>query len=412
MSHDSYQRNDCRLCLSKNLVLALPMRPTPIADAFVSASRAKEPQPTYPLDLYLCEDCGHVQLREVVRPELLFKNYLYETGSSLGLVRHFEEFAAECAHRLEVDGNFRMVDIGSNDGSLALAFQKLGARVVGVEPATKIAEAAREKGIETVNEFFTPQVADTLLASFGSADLVTAMNVFAHADDLGGMADGIAKLLSPRGLFVFEVSYLPDIVEKFLFDTVYHEHLSYHAVRPLESFLKQHGLELIEVRRVGTKGGSLRATAQKIGGKWPVSASIRGWIAREDAEGWHQLERYHAYGHEIAVRGERFREMLMPYRRVAGYGASHTTTTLLHQWELGKHLTRLFDDNPVKAGLLSPGYHLKVEPSENIYKEKVDAIVLLAWQYEAPIVKRHAKFLEQGGVFLMPLPEPRRITRC
>jgi len=411
MNQLSYQRNDCRLCFSKNLTVALPMKPTPIADAFIPAAKVGEAQPLFPLDLYLCDDCGHLQLREVIRPEILYGNYTYETASSLGLVRHFEEFAAECAHRLDVDANFRMVDIGSNDGSLALAFKGLGAQVLGVEPAANIAEKARERGVETVNAFFNQETSESIRSSFGEADLITAMNVFAHADDLAGMTEGISKLLSPRGLFVFEVSYLADTVDKFLFDTIYHEHLSYHAVRPLSTFLQRHGLELIEVKRVGTKGGSLRATAQKIGGKWPISASVQGWIAREDAEGWHQLERYHAYGTEIALRGERFREMLIPYRRIAGYGASHTTTTLLYQWELGSHLTRLFDDNPAKKGLLSPGYHLKVEASEAIYAEKVDAIVLLAWQYEEPIVKRHKKYVEQGGTFLVPLPTPRRIAK-
>jgi len=407
-----YQRTDCRLCFSKSLTIALPMEPTPIADAFVPEAGLNEVQPRIPLDVYLCEDCGHLQLRVVVRPEILYKNYLYETSTSLGLVRHFEAFAESCKQRLEVDSSFRHVDIGSNDGSLALAFKALGAQVLGVEPATAISEKARARGVETITGFFTKDVAEQIRSSWGEADLVTAMNVFAHSDDLANMTEGIAKLLSPRGLFVFEVSYLGDIVDKYLFDTIYHEHLSYHSVRPLTQFFRRHGLELIEVQRVGTKGGSLRATVQKIGGKWPASSEIQGWVAREEAEGWHQVERYHAFSSEIAGRGERFREMLIPFRRIAGYGASHTTTTLLYQWDLGPHLKQLFDDNPTKKGLYSPGYHLKVHDSEGLYHEKFDAVVLLAWQYRDPIVTRHARYLSQGGVFLQPLPEPKRISGC
>ncbi len=412
MNEPSFQRSDCRLCLSKSLALALPMLPTPLADAFVTQDKAAEKQPLFPLDLYLCEDCGHVQLNEVVKPEVLYKNYLYETSSSAGLVKHFETFAADTARRLDVSASFKVVDIGSNDGSLALAFKNLGAKVLGVEPGERVAQKARERGIETTHDFFSLEVATQISSTFGQADLITAMNVFAHVDDLSGMAEGIARLLSSKGLFVFEVSYLPDIFRNFLFDTIYHEHLSYHSIRPLADFFKRHGLELIEVERLPTKGGSFRGTVQKQGGKWPLSAHVRGWIAGEEASGWHQVERYHAFGQEIANRGDRFREMLIPYRRIAGYGASHTTTTLLYQWDLGRHLGKLFDDNPAKQGLLSPGFHLKVDSSDEIYQEKVDAIVLLAWQFQDAIVARHTKFLNQGGVFLIPLPEPGRISGC
>src|SRR6266545_2393801 len=221
----SYRRDTCRLCEGRNLDLVLPLKPSALADAYVPRERLGEPQPAFAMDVFLCRDCGHVQLLEVVDPAALFRHYLYTTSGSLGLVEHFRNYADGTLEQLQVSRGSLVVDIGSNEGVLLRFFQERRMRVVGVDAAKNIAAAATAGGIETIPDFFTLTLARQIRADRGPAAIITANNVFAHADDLPDMVDGIRELLRPDGVFIFEVIYLVDMVQKLTFDTIYHEHL-------------------------------------------------------------------------------------------------------------------------------------------------------------------------------------------
>ncbi len=190
-----YRRTTCLLCDSSRLQLALPLAPTPIGNDYVSS--ACQQQEYYSLNLFLCADCGNVQIEDVVDPELLFRSYTYSTAHSLGLVEHFRTYAAEMTRRLETPRGSLAIDIGSNDGSLLRAFKELGMRVLGVDPATEIAKRVTAEGLETVPEFFSFRLARQLRRSHGQAAVITANNVFAHSDQLPDMADGIPELRGP-----------------------------------------------------------------------------------------------------------------------------------------------------------------------------------------------------------------------
>ena len=232
---------------SGDLALALPLARSAVGNDYL---RERRPQERFALSLHLCGVCGNVQIEDVVNPDLLFRQYTYATTSSLGLVEHFRKYAGEIATTSEAAPGSLVVDVGSNDGSLLMAFRELGYRVAGVDPATEIAARATAAGVPTVPDYFTPHVAARIRVDHGPASVVTANNVFAHSNTLPAMADAIRGLLAPGGLFTFEVSYLLDIVQKMLFDTVYHEHLCYHSVRSLAAFFPRHGLELIGVQRI------------------------------------------------------------------------------------------------------------------------------------------------------------------
>ncbi len=257
--------------------------------------RERNPQEQFALSLHLCGACGNVQIEDVVNPDLLFRQYTYATTSSLGLVEHFRKYASTIAAKSNAESGSLVVDIGSNDGSLLKAFRELGYRVVGVDPATEIAARATAAGVTTVPDYFTPQVAARIHDEHGPASVVTANNVFAHSDALPAMADAVRGLLAPGGVFTFEVSYLLDIVQKMLFDTVYHEHLCYHSVRSLAAFFPRHGLELVDVQRIPTKGGSLRGTVQLADGPRPVSSDVRKMIEWEELIRLHSLDTFRAF---------------------------------------------------------------------------------------------------------------------
>ena len=401
-----YTATRCLLCRSGELALALPLARSAVGNDYLPERR---PQERFATSLHLCQSCGNVQIEDVVDPDLLFRQYTYSTTSSLGLVEHFRKYAGEAAAAAGLAPGSLVVDVGSNDGSLLRAFQELGHRAVGVDPAVEIAHCATAAGVPTIPEYFTPEVAARIRDKHGPAALVTANNVFAHSDTLPAMADAVRGLLARDGVFTFEVSYLLDIVQKMLFDTVYHEHLCYHSVKSLRAFFTRHGLELIDVRRIATKGGSLRGTVQLAGGPRAVSPEVGRLLEWESLARLHSLDTFQAYSRRIAAAKEQFASLLDRCRAagkvVAGYGASPTVTTLIDQFDLAGRLDFLVDDNPVKQNTYSPGHHLPVYPSDAIYEREADAVAVLAWNYATPIMAKHRRFADAGGSFLIPLPQ-------
>lgn len=409
------RRTHCRLCGSSKLQLAVPMQASPIADHYVPTDRLDEEQERFPLDLYLCLDCGHVQNIDVVDPAILFREYTYKTSSSQGLVEHYRRYAQDVVHAFDIPAGSFVLEIGSNDGSLLSFFKAHEMNVLGVDPARDIAHAATARGIPTIPEFFDSRLAAQLREEHGTAAIVAANNVFAHADDLADIVRGIHTMLAPDGIFVFEVSYLPDIVDRFLFDTVYHEHVSYHSIAPLSRFLDRLDMQLFSVERIGSKGGSIRAFAQrKAGDVRPVAGIVSSMIDDERRRGFDRPDIYNDYTGKIEQRKAALDALLAGVRaqgkEVAGYGASTTVTTLMWQFELTDKLAFLVDDNPAKDGLFAPRCHVPVYGSDALYLRKPDYVVILAWNYAEPIMKRHQRFLDEGGTFVIPLPELRVVS--
>lgn len=413
MGGRAYRRGDCRLCGSRDLELVIPLVATPVADDFVPASRANAPQETFPLDTFLCGSCGLVQLLDVVDPGSIYEQYLYVTKSSPGLVEHFRLYADEVVVRTGLERGRFVVEIGSNDGTLLSWFQQHGMRVLGVDPASEIAKVATTEGIETIPACFTLDRARQIRRDRGPADLIVANNVVANIDDLQGLALSIRELLAPAGVFVVETGYLADLVRNLVFDNIYHEHLCYHSVKPLASFFARHDMELFDVQHVPTKGGSIRVFAQRRGTGRPVDAQVAAMIAAENAQGLYRAETYRTLCRTL----DRLRDSLLDVvaglklrgRSIAGYGASHSVTTLVHHFGVADYLQFLVDDNPRKHHLFSPGHHLPVLPSSALAERKPDYVVVLPWRFADTIVGRNRPFMEAGGRFIVPVPETRII---
>lgn len=414
MSNVYQTRDNCRLCGSKDLSKVLELAPTPPANEFVSAGSGGtfEVQEEFPLYLASCGRCGHVQLPVVVDPGRLFRNYVYVSGTSPVFVDHFRRYADETIRQLELIPGDLVVEVGSNDGTLLKFFRDAGMRVLGVDPAKDIAARATADGVETWPEFFTPELAQKIVAERGHAMLVIANNVFAHADDLRGMAEGVKLLMNGRGVFTFEVSYLPDVLEKTLFDTVYHEHLSYHSVGPLARFFESCGMTLRDAQRIDTHGGSLRGTA--VGRRDTiVSKNVTDLIAYESAMGLPPNgdgSVFEGFQDQIELLKEQLGGFLISARvagkRVAGFGAPAKATTLMYQFGLGPDdLEFIVDDSPLKQGLFTPGKHVPVLPSSAIRELKPDYLVVLAWNFADSIIAKNQAFRDAGGKFVVPIPE-------
>ncbi|EKD75410.1 MAG: hypothetical protein ACD_44C00139G0003 [uncultured bacterium] len=405
---NSYIRKTCRLCLGNDLVLAVPIKDSPVGDAFITKENLLIPQPSYSLNLYLCQTCAHVQLLTVVNPKILFGDYIYRTSTSYELVQHFKNYANEVINLIQPEGRLA-VEIGSNDGTFLKFLKEKKMHVLGVDPANTIAAEATKEGVETWPTFFSQEVSKQIKEKNGETEIIVANNVFAHADDMIDVLRGIYHLLSPEGIFVFEVSYLLDIIQKKLFDTVFHEHLSYYSVLSLENFFNSHEMQLFDVQRISSKGGSLRGFAKKKTSSRVVSPIVSKLIDDEKNIGLNKIKIFKDFSDDLNRIEKALKKQLDKLKEkdktLVGYGASPTVTTFMYQFELGPYLEFIVDDNPIKQGRHSPGYHIPILPSSMLYQKKPDYVIILAWQYWEVIIEKNKKYLEQGGKFIVPFPE-------
>jgi len=404
-----FKRDTCRLCGSNNLEMVLPLTATALCDAYVLAERVNEVQEVYPLELFMCRSCGYVHFPYTVNPEIIYRDYIYVTTSSLGLTNHFQKYANEVLYRIKPQRESIVIDIGSNDGTLLQYFKNGGMTVLGIEPAIEIAQNATKSGVETLPEFFNIELSNKIRNKYGPATIITMNNLFANIDNLIEVTKGVRNLLGPDGVFVIESSYLADMINSMVFDFIYHEHLSYFSVKPLKIFFNRLNMDLIDIQRIPTKGGSLRYYVQLNGGPRSISPVVSELIEYEENIGLYSTEMFKKFSNKIDSRKakliSKLRELKRQGKKIAGYGGSATTTTLVYHFAISDMLEYIVDDNPAKQNTFSPGYHIPVLPSSVIYERRPDYIVVLAWRYFNPIVEKHQAYLDSGGHFIRPLPD-------
>lgn len=406
-------RRTCRLCGSHDLVEVFSFGTTPMANAYLTKKNLKTRELHAPLVVNACKTCKLIQLRDVVNPEVLFSNYLYVSGTSPVFVAHFADYAKTVSERFYLTKDSLVIDVGSNDGVLLSHFKKLGMQILGIDPAENIARDATKRGLTTLVRFFTPETARVAAATYGKASVITANNVFAHTDNVAGFVEAVKELLLPDGVFIFEVQYLKDLIEKNLFDMVYHEHLCYYHLTPHLPFFKGLDMRVFDVERVPTHGGSIRVYVGWDKGPHKTSARVQHMLDSES-----ELNRtpiYHAFAKRITNAGKKLRAMLADFRRqgkrVVGYGASAKATTLCYALGIdGTTLEYIVDDSPLKQGLYMPGTHIPIKSPDVLYTDKPDVCLILAWNFADSIVGNHQQFIKNGGVYILPVPEPRILS--
>lgn len=402
------QRSNCRACKSDGLVTFLDLGDQPLANALLLDPDVNEPR--FPLALCSCQRCGMIQLTHVVDASALFSHYLYFSSVSAKMTEHFAEYAADVAERF-VPKNGLIVEIGSNDGILLQSLINKPVRILGVDPAANVAESARKAGVPTEVDFFCESVGQRIRRDHGPASTVIANNVFAHIDDLDSVMLGIDALLDKGGVFVIETPYIVDFIENLEFDTVYHEHLSYHGVRALSALFERFGFEIFDVRHYDVHGGTVRIFVQrKSSGRSPVSAVVRKMIDTESEKGIFDIARLNAFAKDVASLKKNLCDLIFELKaknkRIVGYGAPAKGNVLLNYCELGcRQLDYLIDATPAKQGLMNPGMHIPIRPPETLKAERPDYILMLAWNHKNEILAKEAAYRHSGGKFIIPIPK-------
>ena len=402
---------ECRTCKSQRLYLFLELGDHPLANGFLRADQLAEPEARFPLDVHVCLDCGLIQVADQV-PAEYFRHYVYIPSASDVMQEHFARLAEVIRDRLLGAPDALTIDIGCNDGLLLSFLQRDGARTLGIDPASNIAELARERGVEVVNEYFTPELARAVRAEHGPAAVVVTTNTFHHIGDLDPFTLGVAELLADDGVFVVEVPHALELVEQNEFDGVYHEHVSQHTVKSFVDHLRLFGLEVFDVERLDVHGGSMRVFARKSANGQEPGPVVREWLAEEDERGLFRAETYDRFRERVERnRDETLRilaELKQNGRRVAGYGASARGNTLLNYYDIGPDtLEYIVDRNPLKHGLFSPGMHIPVVGTERLEDDPPDDLLLVAWNFADEIMRQLDGFHRRGGRFILPIPEPR-----
>lgn len=380
----------------------------PLANALLSEEQLGQPEPTYPLELAFCPGCTLVQITETVPPEILFRDYAYFSSFSDTMLAHARGLVARLIQERGLSGDSLVVEAASNDGYLLQFYRQAGVRVLGIEPARNIADAAVQRGIPTRCEFFGLELAQSLAAQDRRADVIHAHNVLAHVADLNGFVAGMRTLLKRGGVAVIEAPYLKDMLDGVEFDTIYHEHLCYFSLTALDQLFRRQGLRIVDVERLPIHGGSLRLTAAPAGAAEPSLAVQR---LLEEESGWVRNEEfYRGFGQRVEkLRGELLallRQLKAQNKRIAVYGASAKGGTLLNYFGIGREtIDYVVDRSTVKQGRYTPGTRLKICDPARLLEELPDYTLLLTWNFADEILAQQAAYRQRGGRFIIPIPE-------
>lgn len=415
MRHDNFKRiESCRICGNVNLV--------PIIDLGVQSQTGIFPKTSAveitrgPLELVKChseiaEQCGLVQLAASYEPsELYGDNYGYRSGLNQTMVRHLEQLVARLRQTIKLAAGDLVIDVGSNDGTLLSFYPPGQATLVGIDPTGTKFRRFYRNDIQLISDFFS---AAAVRDKFGGRKVrvVTSVAMFYDLERPTVFASEVAEVLADDGVWTFEQSYLPAMLETNSYDTICHEHLEYYAMRQIKWIIDRAGLKIIDVTRNDSNGGSFAVTASKIDSKYPAATNaVAQMIEEEDIAGLNSLDLYAQFQENILTHKNELKKLLKALRqegkRVLGYGASTKGNVILQYCELtAADVPCIADVNPDKFGHVTPGTHIPIISEAAAHAMNPDYFLVLPWHFRQNLIARESEFLKSGGRMIFPLPK-------
>jgi len=402
----------CRFCDHELVHTFVDLGTSPLCQDHVTPESFNRAEAIYPLHARVCQHCFLVQVDDLVEPEQIFGDgqYAYFSSYSESWLAHARDYTQKMIPRFGLDETKRVVEVASNDGYLLQYFLQQGIPVLGVEPASNCASAAKKKGIDTVVAFFGRETARQMAAEYGQADLLLGNNVLAHVPDINNFVGGMKILLSAGGVITMEFPHLMRLVEENQFDTIYHEHFSYLGFTTVERIFAHHGLEIFDVEELSTHGGSIRIYARHADDfDQPIESSVDELRSREANAGMLELAYYADFGARVAETKWNLLEFLIEARRggktVAGYGAPGKGNTLLNYCGIRTDFIEYtVDRSPHKQGNFLPGSRIPIFAPEKVFETRPDYLLILPWNLRVEIMQQMAEIRTWGGKFVTPIP--------
>ena len=393
-------KKNCRCCESARLKSVIDFGNIPLANNLLN--NFIEDDLAFPLELMYCEDCHNCQLSYSVDSKVMFDNYLYVSSTTEQMRNHFKAAAYNIVKDYNLDENSLVVEIGSNDGVFLTHLNDQNIKICGIEPAKNISAIANEKGLHTYNGYCDTEAVDYVLSNFGKADVVTAFNVFAHADDLKLILDSAFEILKDDGVFIVENQWLLKTMFDLTFDNIYHEHFNYWSVTSMNNFVRRNGYYVQKVERYTTHGGSIRVHISKNPTK---CESLNSFLELEYAHGLTSFDAYERFAQRIKECKKNtvyaFDELHSKYGKVVGYGSPAKATTLLNYFGIDhNYLSFIIEDNPLKYEKIVPGIKVKIICKDLASSIIPKAIVVMAWNFYDEIIKNNQAFIDKGVEFL------------
>ena len=401
----------CRHCDANVTLPFVDLGSSPPSNAYLTPAQLHAPESYYPLRVLVCESCWLVQTEDFAGFDDMFSaEYAYFSSFSSTMLAHVKQYSEEMTARFGLNTSSCVVEVASNDGYLLKNFKAAGIPCYGVEPTASTAKAAREIGIESIEEFFGKKLANRLVSEGRQADLTAANNVLAHVPDINDFVSGFTLLLKDQGVATFEFPHLLNLVDKAQFDTIYHEHFSYLSLTAVSTIFKANGLSVFDVEEFATHGGSLRVFAQKSStGKYALSPRVAAMLAREEALGMKTTAYYgKTQADAVKIKRDLLKFLLKAQeegKTVAAYGAAAKGNTLLNYAGVRDDLIKfVIDLNPAKQNKFMPGSRIPMVGVDVLNATAPDYMLILPWNLEAEIKAQLADKHKVTWQYVMAVP--------
>lgn len=401
----------CRHCGQLISLPFLDLGSAPPSNAYLDKTDLNGPETWFPLRLLVCENCWLVQTEDHTGREALFtQNYAYFSSYSSTWLAHAQHYVSEMVARFHLDKHSQVIEVAANDGYLLQYVQQLGIPCYGIEPTTSTANAAREKGINIIEQFFGVNLADELVQNNQQADLIVANNVLAHVPDINDFVKGFSRLLKPQGVATFEFPHLLHLVQENQFDTVYHEHYSYLSFTAVQHIFSNNGLTVFDVEELSTHGGSLRVFAQAIDSGTHVCSSAVSKLLQVEAEaGINSKDFYQNFQTKAESEKDALLKFLLDAKckglKIGAYGAAAKGNTLLNFAGVRPDLLPyVVDKNPAKKGQYMPGSRIPIVDETYLRNDRPDYILILPWNLKTEVMAQLEYVREWNAKFVVAVP--------
>ncbi|EMY61358.1 class I SAM-dependent methyltransferase [Leptospira terpstrae] len=402
----------CRHCESNLTLSLIDLGTSPPSNAYLTEAKLHEPEKWFPLRVLVCENCWLVQTEDFASANELFDSeYAYFSGYSSSWLEHAKNYVTQMISRFNLNKESHVVEIAANDGYLLQYVKAHDIPCTGIEPTTSTANAAREKGIDIVEDFFGVKLAKELVTKGKQADLTAANNVLAHVPDINDFVSGFSILLKPDGISTFEFPHLMRLVNENQFDTIYHEHFSYLSFIAVNRIFSANGLNIFDVEELPTHGGSLRIFAQRSDtGKRVVSERVAELLKKEQNLQMNSASYYHG----LQLKAEKVKDDLLEFlikakkqgKKVAAYGAAAKGNTLLNFAGIRHDLISfVVDKNPSKQGKYLPGSRIPIVDEEVLKSVKPDYVIILPWNLKSEVIQQLNASGEGTHQYVIAIPD-------